>query len=43
MGNGQILLGEWANLSGGGHVKRSAFDHSNLCQSKKHHSVNIKI
>ena len=28
-------------LSGGGHL-RSAFDHSNLFQSKKHHSVNIE-
>ena len=29
-------------LSDGEHLRRSAFDHSSLCQSKKHHPVNIE-
>ena len=41
------MEGEWEILldvdflPGGGHLKRSAFDHSSLFQSKKH-SVNIE-
>ena len=41
-----LVEGEWEILqgsisfSGGGHLRRSAFDHSNLFQGKKHTSVN---
>ena len=40
-GKWKILLG--VNfLSGDANQRGSAFDHSNLFQSKKHHSVNIE-
>ena len=40
-GEWKILLG-WIFLSGGGHLRRSAFDHLNLYQSKKQYSVNTE-
>ena len=39
-GEWEILLGVDFFLSGGGHLRRIAFDHSNLFQGKKHPSVN---
>ena len=40
--DGEICWGRVFNLYGGGNLKRSNFDHSNLVQGQKQHPVNIE-